>query len=352
MLYKLRFNNEESIMNLSSKSVSWFLIRFTRIFLIIVIIILLFFPLTIFMPGDSFDKELPLTSTTKDTQAFLRQKVSYLAQNIGVRHRSNPGSLGKAAHYIYSQFMLMGYPTLIRSFNYQNFQFQNVVAIKKGITDSKEILVIGAHYDTVEFSPGANDNASGVASMLYLAKQIASLKLGRTIHFVAFANEEAPFFGTDGMGSLNYAQNLKKNGMKVLGMISLETMGYFSNQKDSQKYPFPLNYFYPDHGNFIGFVSNPDSKAFLFSLMKEFRKHALIPSRGVAATESLKGIGWSDHFSFWQQDWPAVMITDTAFFRYPHYHTPQDTSDKIDYHRLALVIEGLAKSIPQLIPHL
>jgi hypothetical protein len=158
---------------------------------------------------------------------------------------------------------------------------------------------------------------------------------------VWFTNEESPHFQTADMGSMRYAYRARKHGARIAGMLSLETMGYYSDQPRSQKYPLPLSLFYPDRGNFIAFVANTDSRELLHSAITAFRAHARFPSEGAALSASTPGVGWSDHWAFWQQDYPALMVTDTAPFRDPHYHRASDQPDRLDYARLARVVEGL-----------
>jgi Zn-dependent M28 family amino/carboxypeptidase len=170
---------------------------------------------------------------------------------------------------------------------------------------------------------------------------LADWKPARTVRFVAFVNEEAPYFETELMGSLQYARRCKERREKVCAMLSLETIGYFSDDAGSQKYPLPFNVFYPSTGNFIGFIGNIESGDLVKQLVTAFRQGAKFPSEGGALPSQIDGVGWSDHWSFWQMGYPAVMVTDTAPFRYPHYHAAADTPDKLLYDRLALVVGGL-----------
>jgi Zn-dependent M28 family amino/carboxypeptidase len=209
--------------------------------------------------------------------------------------------------------------------------------------------VIGAHYDSVFGSPGANDNGSGVAAVLALAQRFASAKPKQTLRFVAFVNEEPPYFLSGEMGSQVYARRCKERGDKISAMISLETIGYFSDVPNSQTYPSPgLGLFYPNVGNFIGFVSNVKSRALLRRVITLFRKHAKVPSEGASLPAFIPGVSWSDQWSFWQQGYPAIMVTDTAPFRYPYYHSSNDTPDKLDYDRFTLVVSGMEKVIQEL----
>jgi Zn-dependent M28 family amino/carboxypeptidase len=181
--------------------------------------------------------------------------------------------------------------------------------------------------------------------VLALAKSPALQKPERTLRFVAFVNEEPPFFQTEGMGSTVYAKRCRDRGEKVVAMLSLETIGYYSDDEGSQKYPFPLGLFYPSRGNFIAFVGNTSNARLVRRCIKTFRAKVRFPSEGGAVPGSLPGIGWSDHWSFWEAGYPAIEITDTAPFRYPHYHEETDTPDKLDYERMARVVNGLEEVI-------
>jgi len=188
-----------------------------------------------------------------------------------------------------------------------------------------------------------------VAAVIELARLIAAEKPARTLRLVAFVNEEPPFYHSDAMGSRHYARRSKERGENILAMLSLETIGYYSDWPGSQRYPFPLGFFYPSTGNFIAFVSNLSSRVLLHEAIASFRRHAGIPSEGVAAPAFIPGVDWSDHWSFWREDWAALMVTDTAPYRYPHYHSAQDTPDKVDYERLARVVTGLHGMLRELV---
>ena len=256
--------------------------------------------------------------------------------------------LNAAADFIENSFSRAGLRTRRDSYD---------SAAGKPVTTSKlkfrargpEILLIGAHYDSVFGSPGANDNGTGVAATLALAQRFAGRKPEHTLRFVAFVNEEPPYFLSDEMGSFIYAGRCKTRGDKISAMISLETIGYFSDAPHSQTYPSPgLGLFYPKVGNFIGFVSNVHSRALLRRVVALFRKHAKIPSEGAALPAFIPGVSWSDQWSFWRYGYPGIMVTDTAPFRYPHYHSSSDTPDKLDYDRFTLVVSGMEKVIEDL----
>ena len=213
---------------------------------------------------------------------------------------------------------------------------------------AQEIVVVGGHYDTVSDSPGANDNASGTAAVLELARLLRNERFNRTIRFVAFVNEEPPHFDTHSMGSRHYAARSAERDEDIVAMISMETIGYFRTEPGTQHYPPPFSLFYPNRGDFIGFVGNLASRSLVRRSIRVFRETTELPSEGVAALGQIPGITWSDHSSFWLHGYKALMITDTAPFRFPHYHMPTDTPEKLDYDRMARVVAGVAEVLRDL----
>ena len=224
----------------------------------------------------------------------------------------------------------------------------NVEASLIGSDPASGTIIVGAHYDSVAETVGANDNASGVAATMELARLLQGSKLRRTVRFVFFVNEEPPYFQTNDMGSLIYARQFRRDNVPVSAMISVETIGFYSDVSGSQKYPPVLGLLYPSRGNFIGFVGNPESRDLVRRSIRRFRESTNFPSEGVAAPADWPGVGWSDHWSFWQERYPAIMITDTAVFRYPYYHTPLDTYDKVDFQKMARVVEGVRRVVESL----
>jgi Zn-dependent M28 family amino/carboxypeptidase len=205
-----------------------------------------------------------------------------------------------------------------------------------------EIIVVGAHYDSLRGTPGANDNGSGIAALLELARLAAQKPIQKTIRFVAFVNEEPPFFQTENMGSWVYARRARQRNENISAMFSLETIGAYYQEKGSQRYPFPFGTSYPDTGDFIAFVSNLSSRRLVKKCIATFRKNATLPSEGIAAPQWMMGIAWSDQWAFWKENYPAVMVTDTAPFRYKYYHTAHDTVDKLDYESFTRAVAGLS----------
>lgn len=298
------------------------------------------------MPGKSYSGPFqPLSEDEIDLRNRLKVHISRLADHIGERNIWRYAELAAAADYIQKTFKQLGYLPDIQAYQSEGRRVKNLAAEHAGTSVPQEIVVVGAHYDSVVGSPGANDNGSGVAAMLELARLLKEQKLDRSVRFVAFVNEESPFYYTEEMGSRVYAARARDQGEQITAMLSLETIGYYSDEPGSQHYPFPFSYFYPDTANFIGFVGNLSSRKLVRQALGAFRRHTAFPSEGVAAPGWITGIGWSDHWSFWRAGYPAIMITDTALFRYAHYHSPMDTPDKIDYARTARVVKGLSHVI-------
>ncbi|MBU1231511.1 MAG: M20/M25/M40 family metallo-hydrolase [Proteobacteria bacterium] len=298
------------------------------------------------MPGSSFSGALPpLTLQEEQTSELLRHHVYTLARDIGPRNILQASSLSRTVSYLDEVLTDLGYVVGRQEFSACNVTAVNLEVEIKGRLQPEEIVVVGAHYDTVPGCPGANDNGSGVAALLELARLLADAHPLRTIRLVAFANEEPPFFFSKDMGSRHYAALSRKRREKIVAMLSLETMGYYRDEPGSQHYPFPFSLFYPDTANFIGFVGNIRSHNLVRRTIGSFRRHTRFPSQGLAAPIIIKGVGWSDHWSFWQEGYPAIMVTDTAFFRYAPYHTAADTPEKLDYERLARVVTGLVHTI-------
>jgi Zn-dependent M28 family amino/carboxypeptidase len=280
-------------------------------------------------------------TTIEATAVRLRADVDMLASIIGERNIWRANSLRPAADHIRTVLTTAGYEPRTHGWDVHRIRVENIDAVQQGTSSRGEVVVIGAHYDTVSGCPGANDNGTGVAAMLELARRFATGATARTIRFAAFVNEEPPFFQTSDMGSVVYAGACKAAGDRIVAMLSLETLGYYSDEPGSQVYPAELGDAHPDTGNFIGMVSNLASADLLERVRRAFQARTSFPVEATAAPDGLPGVGWSDQWSFWQAGYPGVMVTDTAPFRYPWYHTPQDTPDKIDFAKFAAVVDGL-----------
>jgi peptidase M28-like protein len=297
---------------------------------------------TVKMPGPAFAGPLPpLTPNQKQLRAELERHVRALAHDIGVRSDQQYANVQRAAAYIERTLTALGYQVLSQEYTIGNRTYRNLEATLRGTNRPQEVVILGAHYDTAEDAPGADDNASGVAGVLALARIFAAERQTRSVRFVFFPNEEPPSFPTADMGSRHYATAARARNDQITAMLSIESIGYFDTEKGSQRYPFPLNLAYPDVGDFIGFVSNLRSRPLLRRAIAAFRAHATLPTQGAAAPAWVPGVWWSDHWSFWREGYPAIMISDTAPYRNPFYHTSEDTADKLDYDRMARVVHGL-----------
>ncbi|MBW4605367.1 MAG: M28 family peptidase [Calothrix sp. FI2-JRJ7] len=325
------------------------LIRLGTLVIIIISLISWIIFTMIRMPGESFRGNLPpLTQFEATLRDSMRRHVEKLASDIGERNYLHYKGLASSADFLDSSFAEAGYEVKRQGYTIDNQTYYNLEVEIPGTERPDEIVIIGGHYDSVYNSPGANDNGTGAAATLELARLFAGKKPARTLRFVEFVNEEPPFFFSENMGSLVYAKSCKKRDEKIVAMLSLETLGYYSDKIGSQKYPAPLDAVYPLQGNFIAFIGNVASGALVKDVVASFRSHTQFPSEGAALPGEISGVSWSDQWSFWQQGYPGIMVTDTAPFRYPYYHTQQDTPDKVDYERLARVVAGLERVITDL----
>jgi Zn-dependent M28 family amino/carboxypeptidase len=307
------------------------------------------------MPGRSYRGPLaPLTDEQTRLADELRASVAVLADaeggvgRVGNRSTYYPKRFAESAAWLHDQFSSYGYTRINESFVERGGRTPNLEVVVPGSSRPLEIVIIGAHYDAFQGAPGADDNASGVAAVLHLARVYRAKPQPRTLRFVLFVNEEPPAFWTTDMGSWVYAKQCRANKDDVRAMISVESIGYYSDRPNSQIYPRPLDRLYPSTGNFIAFVSNYSSRSLNKHALSVFRSTAKFPSEGGSPPGIFPGVGWSDQWSFWQEGYAAMMVTDTATFRNPFYHTPQDAPATLDYERMARVVEGLRPVIDDL----
>ena len=313
-------------------------------------------------PGQSYDGALPtLTVEQVRLRDRLQADVTKLAGEIGERHVfGREKELAAAGDYIEAELTSAGYAVRQVDVPFDGSVPEgegetvhvvgtapNIEVEIRGSDRAGEIVVVGAHFDTVKGTPGADDNASGVAALLALARIAAGTHPSRTLRFVGFFNEEPPFFNTGKwMGSEVYAQECAKLHENVVAMLSLEAMGYFADGEGTQDFPGPLGWFYPSRGNFIAFVGNGPSDALVESAIVAFRRQGKVPSEGLVS--NLGATGFSDQRSFWRAGYRGLMVTDTALFRNETYHEATDVPDTLDYVRLALVVEGLREVLADL----
>jgi hypothetical protein len=300
------------------------------------------------MPGRSHRGELPIKPPSMQAVALdMTVRVAALATAIGERRVGEGESLTRARDYVVSELGAIAaaanQETRLEYLGRDGSNAANVILDLPG--RSSDIVVVGAHYDSAPGTPGANDNASGVAVGLYLAKQLSGAVLQRTLRFAFFANEEPPYFQNPGMGSLAHARACAQRGERIVGMLALESLGFYSDGPKSQRYPWPVGLFYPDRGNFVGFVGNLSSRSLVREAIGIFRSHAQFPSEGAALPGWIPGVGWSDHWAFWQFNYPAIMVTDTAVYRDPNYHQSTDVASNLNYDRMARVAIGLLEVV-------
>ena len=295
----------------------------------------------------------PLPDLDSDTEALARRLNAHITSVASVPHNlGHYPALEAAAVYIENTLAGFGLAPSAQIFTVAGRPVRNIEVVwePRGATPATPTLVIGAHYDSPDDAPGANDNGTGVAAALELARSLAQLKpLSHRLRLAFWVNEEQPYGKTPDMGSWQHAKALKDRGENIEGMIALETIGFFSDEPGSQEFPPPFGLIYPNAGNFIAFVGLPGSRAFLRRALATFRAHAQFPSIGGVAPGFLEGIDLSDHWAFHHFGFPAMMVTDTAPFRNPYYHELDDLPENVDYENLARVTRGLEKMLREMV---
>ena len=273
----------------------------------------------------------------------LEEHVVFLSTVDPPRSAEHPHSLNTAADYIQKQWEQLGLDVSRQTFMVDGIEYHNIIA-ELGSPEAP-LAVIGAHYDVCGDQPGADDNASAVAGLLELSRVLLAHQEELSYRFVlvAYALEEPPHFATEFMGSAVHAASLSQEGQQPEFMVSLEMLGYFSDQPGSQQYPLPgMSLLYPSKGDFIALISDNSSRNMLKNIKKSMAAVSKVPIVSMCAPRQVVGIDFSDHRNYWQYGVPAMMLTDTAFFRNPNYHQVTDTPDTLDYERMAFVVEAFA----------
>lgn len=284
-------------------------------------------------------------------RAALAALVRALAVTIGPRSYQDRANLTAAAELIERRLASFGYTVAPQPYQIDDLAVRNVIAQRRGTEQPDRVIVVGAHYDSVVGSPGADDNASGVAVLLELARVHAETPFRKTVRFVAFTLEEPPFFRSRHMGSRVYARSLRERGEQIEAMLCLESVGYFSHEAGSQSFPwlvFWLRWRYPATGDFITIVSNGDSQPLQTQVRDALTAHMDLPVETYAGPWWIPGVDWSDHGSFWNEGYPAVMLTDTALYRNPHYHRSTDLPETLDYQAMTELVRGLSAALTAL----
>lgn len=279
--------------------------------------------------------------------ARLEAHVRKLSVDLSPRDVGHPENLDRAGAYISSELMQAGGSVSEQGYRVENQSYRNLIA--RFGPDTPERIVVGAHYDAAGPMPGADDNASGVAGLIELARMLGAHQPSIRVELVAFSTEEPPYFGTTGMGSFVHAQSLKKENVSVRAMLSLEMIGCFSDVHGSQHFPAGiLSAFYPSTGNFIGVVGRVSDGLLARRVKRAMSQAAPLPVYSVSAPSIIPGVDFSDQRNYWHNGYNALMITDTAFYRNLNYHTAHDTVEKLDYQRMAMVVEGVYAAITDL----
>lgn len=278
--------------------------------------------------------------------------LAHLRQLVGDRNAfTHAAQLQRAADYITTQFRAHGYHVHAEDVRVLWRRYPNLIAELPNNPPAAPLLIVGAHYDTVIGSPGADDNASGVAAMLEIARVVSSELTGKTLlrrlQFVGFTLEEESM-----AGSAHYAESLKRTAADLAGMVSLEMVGYKSDAPQSQQLPAGYEHLYPAVGNFIGVIANESSRALLETFVTAMKTVEGLPVESLAVPgngEVLPPTRLSDHSPFWDRGYPALMITDTSWFRNPHYHQKTDTIETLDLDFMARIAEGVTRAVLKLL---
>jgi Zn-dependent M28 family amino/carboxypeptidase len=276
--------------------------------------------------------------------SHLKNDVYMLAGIIRERNTKYYSKLIEAQEFLVKTLQNSGYSPQLQTYTVAGKDCSNIEAEQGGTQSPEKIIIVGAHYDSVRGSPGANDNASGVAGVLALARLLKNQSLKKTVRFLCFVNEEPPYTRTLEMGSLVYAQACKKRKEHIEAMFTLEMIGCFpSKTKQQEIEPWFYQILSPSNKDFIAFISNFSSRSLLKNMTGLFQQQTDFPVKSLALPGMLPGVKSSDHWSFWKQGYEAVMVTDTAWVRYPFYHTREDTPEKLDYYKIAKLLKGLEK---------
>lgn len=276
--------------------------------------------------------------------ARLETHVRMLSETFFPRDVTHPDNLDRVAAYIRHEFVQAQGRVSEQPYTVAGRTYRNVLALFG--PDTKERIVVGAHYDTAGMQPGADDNASGVAGLIELASLLREASLPLCVELVAFTLEEEPHLLSAPMGSAVHAASLRQQNIPVQVMFSLEMIGYFTDAPHSQRFPLPfLAAVYPSQGNFIAIVGNLSQGLVIRQIKQVMRSASSLSVHSLNAPRFVPGVDFSDHRNYWQAGYHAVMVTDTAFYRNPHYHTKQDTADTLDYGRMAMVVQGVYAAV-------
>ncbi len=283
------------------------------------------------------------------SEKALYGHVHALSVAIGSRSFREYGKIREAEQYIRTFLEGEGIPFSLQGYDHEGNRYNNIVVTLEGTSHREESVIIGAHYDTVFGSPGADDNASAVAVLLELCRDLKEYRPGRTLRMIFFVLEEPPAFMTPAMGSNVYATQARDRGENVVAMICLEMVGYFNDAEGSQAFPIPgMHWLFPDRGNFIGVVGNVHSRELTLAVSEALKVGSALPVEHLVALPFIPGVGLSDHGPFWKLGFRAVMVTDTAFYRNPNYHGEKDTIGTLHFDKMSRLVRGIVHVVEYL----
>jgi len=315
--------------------------------LVLLFIVFLFFSYWYMMKCEGNWKGEPLEKQMKAELSKMKKgmelDIEYL-QKLGPRNSENDTSykqLRQSEEWIREKWESQGYTVKKQTFSYTGKEYSNLEIEIKGRIAPSEIIIVSAQYDTLPDSPGANNNGSGLAILFQLSQLLRKHNPERTLRLLNFVNEEDPFFGTEMMGSYQYAKSCRQRVEDIRVMLSLDALGVYKDEPGSQRLPFPFSIFYPDRGNFLAFIGNLQSRKYMVEVSKGFKKGSSFPIKVGVAPEWAKGAAWSDHSSFWKFGYPGIMVTDTGGFRSPYHTTKEDTMEKLNFEAMSRIVIGM-----------
>ena len=321
--------------------------RLARIMLVLCLILATLGVLAWFWITQPLFSQPQMGQTISVDPARLETDVRELSEHLLPRDQTHPSNLDRTAAYIRARLAETGGRLSEQPFTISGNTYRNLICSFG--PQSNERIIVGAHYDSYHEYAAADDNASGVAGLIELARLLSHTNLPLQIDLVAYTLEEPPYFGTPHMGSVMHAQSLLKDGVKVKAMLSLEMIGYFSDAPDSQSFPLSLlRAFYPSRGNFIAVVGSLGEGGMARRVKRAMIGSSSLPVYSINAPRFVPGVDFSDHLSYWKAGYTALMITDTAFYRNHNYHTANDTAEKLDYRRMAMVVAGVYGAVIEL----
>ena len=298
--------------------------------------------------GEPLEKKMKMELV--EIKKSMMSDIGYL-QNLGPRNSENETNykqLRQCEEWIKQRWESQGYTVKKQTFSYKGKEYSNFEIEIKGRTLPSEIIIISAQYDTLPDSPGANNNGSGIAILFQLTQLLRKHTPDRTLRLLNFVNEEDPFFGTEMMGSYQYAKRCRQRGEDIRVMLSLDALGIYKDEPGSQRLPFPFSMFYPNRGNFLAFIGNLYSRKYVIEATSGFKKGSSFRIRAGVAPEWAKGAAWSDHSSFWKFGYPGIMVTDTGGFRSPSHTTKEDTMEKLNFEAMSRILIGMYASVVHL----